>query len=201
MQMRHSLLKNTLNSNFTCCQLSDHCTLIVLFLFEVRLGPLIELSYGYCPFRPQCKHGTDTRPIIFVKDIQWKQGRERALNPWQGAYTMAHGVCTGHTSGSWDNWECLSSFQPLQSIYTCIQYIQSIQLSAYIQYMFLVVIVVISNLLYAAVCVQVALVEEINDLNGSYLIKYGLNLNSTYIHTYIYKSVKIHIHIYVNYIQ
>lgn len=76
-------------------------------------GPWTELSYRYCPFRLQCKHGTDTRPVIFVKDIQWKQGRERALNPWQGAYTMAYGVCTGHTSGSWDNWECLSSFQPL----------------------------------------------------------------------------------------
>lgn len=93
-QLRHSLMKN--------------------------IGPLVELSYGHCPFRPQCKHGTDTRPIIFVKDIQWKQGRERALNPLQGAL----GVCTGHTSGSWDNWECLSSFQPLPCIHTCL-YIHS----------------------------------------------------------------------------
>jgi len=125
IQMRHKMSKCSTDPKFKIFspwELLDHCTLCVLHLCSSGLGPLTEISYGYCPFRPQCKHGTDTRPIIFVKDIQWKQGRERALNPWQGAYTMAHGVCTGHTTGSWDNWECLSSFQPLPCIHTCSTY-------------------------------------------------------------------------------
>lgn len=102
------------------------------YSFNPGLDHYRNFLMGTAPSRAQCKHGTDTRLIVFVKDIQWKQGRERALHPWQGTYIMAYGVCTGHTSGSWDNCECLSSFQPPPCIHTCIQYIREVHTTVYI---------------------------------------------------------------------
>lgn len=79
----------------------------------------------------QTRHWHQADNICEGYSVKTREGK--CLKSIAEAYSAARGVCTGHTSGSWDNWECLSSFQPLPCIHTCIHACTYIYRTAHMQ--------------------------------------------------------------------